>query len=220
MRSTHPRPIAGWTSEASHHHANGDPQMTFAFDNSYARLPERFFARQAPVPVAQPRLIKLNEVARGTTRAGHRCPGVPGGSGHARGQPGAGGSGPAGHGLCRPPVRRLRAPAGRWPGASPGGDPGPERRALRYSAQGVRPHALLPGGDGRAWVGPVLREYILSEAMQALGIPTTRSLAAVATGEPVLREAGAPARRRADARGARPCAGGHFRILPGAPGYG
>src|SRR5919205_159569 len=43
-------------------------------------------------------------------------------------------------------------------------------------------------GDGRAALGPVLREYIVSEAMAALGIPTTRSLAAVATGEPVMRE--------------------------------
>src|SRR5262249_25148808 len=44
------------------------------------------------------------------------------------------------------------------------------------------------GGDGRAAIGPVLREYVISEAMAALGIPTTRSLAAVTTGEAVLRE--------------------------------
>ena len=48
------------------------------------------------------------------------------------------------------------------------------------------------GGDGRAAVGPVLREYLVSEAMHALGIPTTRALAAVATGETVLREAPLP----------------------------
>ena len=46
-------------------------------------------------------------------------------------------------------------------------------------------------GDGRAWLGPVLREYVVSEAMHALGIPTSRALAAVATGEPVYRETGA-----------------------------
>ena len=44
------------------------------------------------------------------------------------------------------------------------------------------------GGDGRAAVGPMLREYVVSEAMHALGIPTTRSLAVVATGEPVVRD--------------------------------
>ena len=46
------------------------------------------------------------------------------------------------------------------------------------------------GGDGRAWVGPVLREYLISEAMHRLGVPTTRALAAVTTGESILREAG------------------------------
>jgi uncharacterized protein YdiU (UPF0061 family) len=44
------------------------------------------------------------------------------------------------------------------------------------------------GGDGRAALGPVLREYVVSEAMAALGIPTTRALAAVTTGEQVIRE--------------------------------
>ena len=43
-------------------------------------------------------------------------------------------------------------------------------------------------GDGRAWLGPVLREYIVSEAMACLGVPTTRALAAVSTGDPVIRE--------------------------------
>jgi len=52
----------------------------------------------------------------------------------------------------------------------------------RHPAQGLRSHALLGRGDGRAALGPVLREYIVSEAMAALGIPTTRSLAAVITG--------------------------------------
>ncbi|MGR3541599.1 MAG: protein adenylyltransferase SelO [Hasllibacter sp.] len=46
------------------------------------------------------------------------------------------------------------------------------------------------GGDGRAWLGPVLREYLVSEAMHALGVPTTRALAACATGAEILREDG------------------------------
>ena len=48
------------------------------------------------------------------------------------------------------------------------------------------------GGDGRAWIGPVLREYVVSEAMAALGVPTTRALAAVTTGETVRRESALP----------------------------
>ena len=46
------------------------------------------------------------------------------------------------------------------------------------------------GGDGRAWLGPVLREYLVSEFMAAVGVPTTRALAAVTTGDPVWRENG------------------------------
>ncbi len=61
-----------------------------------------------------------------------------------------------------------------------------ERRDLVLKGSGRTPFSR--GGDGKAAVGPVLREYLMGEAMHALGIPTTRALAAVATGEPVLRE--------------------------------
>lgn len=60
------------------------------------------------------------------------------------------------------------------------------RRDVALKGSGVTPFSR--GGDGKAAVGPVLREYLLGEAMHALGIPTTRALAAVATGEPVMRE--------------------------------
>lgn len=59
-------------------------------------------------------------------------------------------------------------------------------RDVHLKGSGRTPFAR--GGDGLAAVGPMLREYIVSEAMHALGIPTTRSLAVVATGRPVLRE--------------------------------
>jgi uncharacterized protein YdiU (UPF0061 family) len=60
------------------------------------------------------------------------------------------------------------------------------RRDIAFKGSGRTPFSR--GGDGRAAVGPVLREAIVGEAMHALGIPTTRALAAVATGEPVFRE--------------------------------
>ena len=60
------------------------------------------------------------------------------------------------------------------------------RRDIQLKGSGRTPFSR--GGDGRAALGPVLREYVVSEAMAALGIPTTRSLAAVLTGEPVMRE--------------------------------
>lgn len=62
------------------------------------------------------------------------------------------------------------------------------RRDLQLKGSGRTPFSR--GGDGKAAVGPMLREYLISEAMHALGIPTTRSLAVVATGERVWREAG------------------------------
>ncbi|MEN0041713.1 MAG: protein adenylyltransferase SelO family protein, partial [Pseudomonadota bacterium] len=58
--------------------------------------------------------------------------------------------------------------------------------------KGSGPTPFSRGGDGRAWLGPVLREYIVSEFMAAVGVPTTRALAAVATGERVVREAVLP----------------------------
>jgi serine/tyrosine/threonine adenylyltransferase len=64
-----------------------------------------------------------------------------------------------------------------------------ERRDIALKGSGRTPFSR--GGDGKAAVGPMLREVLIGEAMHALGIPTTRALAVVATGEPVLREAGA-----------------------------
>ena len=61
-------------------------------------------------------------------------------------------------------------------------------RTFRSSARRLRPTRFSRRGDGRAALGPVIREYIVSEAMAALGLPTTRSLAAVLTGERVMRE--------------------------------
>lgn len=63
-------------------------------------------------------------------------------------------------------------------------------RDVQLKGAGLTPFSR--GGDGRAALGPMLREYLLSEAMHALGIPTTRSLAVVATGERVVREAALP----------------------------
>jgi uncharacterized protein YdiU (UPF0061 family) len=58
---------------------------------------------------------------------------------------------------------------------------------IQLKGAGLTPFSR-PGSDGRAWLGPILREYVLSEAMHALGIPTTRALAAVSTGQPIRRE--------------------------------
>jgi serine/tyrosine/threonine adenylyltransferase len=161
-------------------------------DNTYVRLPTQFYARVEPTPVARPRLIKLNRrlaVRMGLdpddlaspqgveVLAGNR---VPEGAepiamayaghqfGHFVPQLGDGRALLLGEVIDRDGVRRD----------------------IHLKGSGRTPFSR--GGDGRAAVGPVLREYIVSEAMAALGIPTTRALAAVATGEPVFRETQLP----------------------------
>jgi serine/tyrosine/threonine adenylyltransferase len=160
----------------------------FGFDNTYARLPQNFYARLAPTPVAAPKLVKLNvELARSLgidPDALTSSQGVEILSGNRV----ADGSEPlaiayAGHqfGYFVPQLGDGRAILlGEVIG----------RDGVRYDIQlkGSGPTPFSRRGDGRAALGPVLREYILSESMAALGIPTTRALAAVTTGERVFRE--------------------------------
>ena len=87
-------------------------------------------------------------------------------------------------------------------------------RDLHLKGSGRTPFAR--GGDGLAAVGPMLREYVVSEAMHALGIPTTRSLAVVATGRPVRRETLLPGRRAGPGR-EQPPAGRQLPVRPRPP---
>ena len=89
-------------------------------------------------------------------------------------------------------------------------DPAGERFDIALKGSGRTPFSR--GGDGRAALGPVLREYLMGEAMHALGIPTTRALAAVTTGEPVLRDRALPG-AVLDACGREPPARGHVPVL-------
>jgi uncharacterized protein YdiU (UPF0061 family) len=166
--------------------------MTFAFDNTYARLPDRFFARLAPVPVARPRLVKLNEALARQLGLDPEALRSPDGVATLAGNRVPEGAAPlamayAGHqfGGFVPQLGDGRAIL-----LGEVLDPAGERFDIQLKGSGRTPFSR--GGDGRAWLGPVLREYVVSEAMQALGIPTTRSLAAVATGEPVYRETALP----------------------------
>jgi uncharacterized protein YdiU (UPF0061 family) len=158
------------------------------FDNTYARLDSRFYARLAPTPVAAPRLVKVNveladvlgldaealASAEGVEiLAGNR---VPYGA-----EPLA--QAYAGHqfGSFVPQLGDGRT---NLLGEVVGRDG--KRYDIQLKGSGRTPFSR--NGDGRAALGPVLREYIVSEAMAALGVPTTRALAAVLTGERVLRE--------------------------------
>jgi uncharacterized protein YdiU (UPF0061 family) len=158
----------------------------------YSTLPEHFFARLAPTPVAAPKLIRFNEslaeelglstegldaAALAEIFAGNRLP--PGAqpiamayAGHQFGHfvPQLG----DGRALLLGEVRDRHGVL----------------RDIQLKGSGRTPYSR--GGDGRAALGPVLREYVVSEAMHALGIPATRALAAVITGETVYREAALP----------------------------
>jgi serine/tyrosine/threonine adenylyltransferase len=161
---------------------------SFAFDNSYARLPERFYARLDPTPVAGPRLIKINEALANELGLDVGLLASPQGVEILAGNRIAQGSLPialayAGHqfGNFVPQLGDGRAVL-----LGEVVDRDGVRRDIQLKGSGPTPFSRR--GDGRAALGPVLREYIVSEAMKALGIPTTRSLAAVTTGEPVMRE--------------------------------
>ena len=173
-------------------HAQDAGAAVFGFDNSYARLPDRFFARISPNPVAAPRLIRLNDalaVQLGIDPARLSTPeGVAGLAGN-RVPEGA------------DPLAMAYAAHqfGNWvPQLGDGRamllgeviDHEGVRRDIQLKGSGPTPFSRR--GDGRAAIGPVLREYMLSEAMAALGIPTTRSLAMVSTGEWIQREGPQP----------------------------
>lgn len=163
-----------------------------AFDNSYARLPQRFYATVAPTPVAAPRLIRLNRPL--ALELGLSPDWLEGPEGVAML---SGNSVPAGAASI------ATAYAGhQFGGFSPQLGDGRaillgelvDRRGRRRDLQlkGAGPTPFSRRGDGRAALGPVLREYVVSEAMAALGVPTTRALAAVLTGEAVRRETALP----------------------------
>ncbi|WP_027410717.1 protein adenylyltransferase SelO [Anoxybacteroides tepidamans] len=161
------------------------------FDNSYARLPDRFFSKLSPTPVQSPELVILNRTLAESLGlnaealasdesiavfAGNRIPegAEPLAQAYAGHQ--------FGHFTMLGDGRAIllgeqMAPKG-------------ERFDIQLKGAGRTPYSR--GGDGRAALGPMLREYIISEAMHALGIPTTRSLAVVTTGEVIYRETELP----------------------------
>jgi uncharacterized protein YdiU (UPF0061 family) len=162
--------------------------MMFRFDNTYARLPARFYAAVAPTTVKGPRVVKVNgpladllgldpEVLASSEGAellaGNTLP--EGAASVALAY--------AGHqfGNFVPQLGDGRA---ILLGEILGKDG--KRRDLQLKGAGRTPFSR--GGDGRAALGPVLREYVVSEAMTALGVPSTRALAAILTGERVVRE--------------------------------
>ncbi|MYG42936.1 MAG: YdiU family protein, partial [Rhodobacteraceae bacterium] len=160
----------------------------FPFENSYSSLPERFYARLPPTRVSRPELIKINselatELGLDPSKlateqaievfAGNRVPekSKPIALAYAGHQ--FGGWVPSlgdGRAIL---LGELRNQSGHL---------------YDLQLKGSGPTPFSRNGDGRAWLGPVIREYIVSEAMHNLGIPSTRTLSVVLTGERVFRE--------------------------------
>src|ERR1700677_94657 len=158
------------------------------FSNSYARLPEHFFARRSPTPVAKAHLIKFNESLASELGLDTRALEPDELAAIFAGNVILPGADPiamayAGHqfGTFVPQLGDGRAILLGEVVNRRG-----ERRDIQLKGSGPTPFSRR--GDGRAALGPVLREYLVSEAMHALGIPTTRALAAVLTGEAVFRD--------------------------------
>ncbi|MEG6589284.1 protein adenylyltransferase SelO family protein, partial [Paenibacillus barengoltzii] len=163
------------------------PDAGWNFDNSYVRLPEFFYTKQEAKPVRAPQLIVLNDKLAAelglnaealqseenvAVFAGNQLP--PGAEPLAQAY--------AGHQFGYFTMLGDGRALLLGEQITPSGD----RFDIQLKGSGRTPYSR--GGDGRAALGPMLREYIISEAMHALGIPTTRSLAVVTTGETVVRE--------------------------------
>jgi len=161
--------------------------MPFLFDNSYSRLPEAFFALIEPTPVNAPVMIGLNHDLATELGVDIARLDSPEGLAILSGNHRPDGSEPlamaySGHqfGGFSPQLGDGRAILlGEVIG----------KKGIRYDIQlkGAGPTPFSRRGDGRSALGPVLREFIVSEAMAALGVPTTRALAAVASGDEVAR---------------------------------
>jgi uncharacterized protein YdiU (UPF0061 family) len=171
---------------------NAQTEPVLALENTYARLPAPFYARTQPTPVRRATLIRFNhalaeelglDASALTNEAGIQV--LAGNQVPAGAEPLA--MAYAGHqfGHFVPSLGDGRAVL-----LGEVVDRNGVRRDIQLKGAGRTPFSR--NGDGRAVLGPVLREYVLGEAMHGLGIATTRALAMVATGEPVYRDRAEP----------------------------
>ncbi|AWX94079.1 YdiU family protein [Paracoccus mutanolyticus] len=158
------------------------------FDNSYARLPQGFFTRTAPTPVRDPSLIALNRPLAETLGLDADWLAGPEGVQMLAGNVLPEGAEPIAQAYAGHQFGGFSPQLGDGRAVLLGEILAPDGRRFDLQLKGAGPTPFSRRGDGRAWLGPVLREYLVSEFMAAFGIPTTRALAAVATGETVIRE--------------------------------
>ncbi|HEV2644928.1 MAG TPA: YdiU family protein [Acidobacteriaceae bacterium] len=162
--------------------------LRFGFDNTYVRMPERFYARVNPTRVAGPRLVKLNVPLAGLLGIDAEALRSVEGVEVLAGNRVAEGSEPLAQAYAGHQFGHFVPQLGDGRANLLGEVVGRDGRRYDVQLKGAGSTPFSRRGDGRAALGPVLREYVVSEAMAALGVPTTRALAAVTTGEQVVRE--------------------------------
>ncbi|PKG24243.1 protein adenylyltransferase SelO [Niallia nealsonii] len=156
-------------------------------ENSYAELPPLFFSNILPTPVSEPKLVIFNDQLAASIGLDREQLQSEEGAAIFAGNKTPKGAAPlaqayAGHQFGY--FNRL----GDGRAILLGEQITPKGKRIDVQLKGPGRTPYSRGGDGRASLGPMLREYIISEAMYALGIPTTRSLAVVTTGESIIRE--------------------------------
>lgn len=166
--------------------------MKIPFDNTYAQLPDRFFSRQEPAPVPAPELIRVNDDLALHLGLDAAWLGSSEGVAVLSGNVVPEGAEPLAQAYAGHQFGGFVPQLGDGRAILLGEllDQDGQRRDLQLKGSGRT--MFSRNGDGKSALGPVLREYIVSEAMTALGIPSTRALAAVTTGEVVQREAPFP----------------------------
>jgi uncharacterized protein YdiU (UPF0061 family) len=160
----------------------------FRFDNTYAALPDRFYARLDPTPVAAPRLVRVNTALAERLGLDADALASPESVRTLAGNVLPDGATPIAAAYAGHQFGHFVPQLGDGRAILLGEVVAPDGARFDIQLKGSGPTPFSRGGDGRAAVGPVLREYIVSEAMAALGVPTTRALAAVTTGEAVRRD--------------------------------
>lgn len=160
------------------------------FDNSYIHLPENLYSRQEPIPVPSPQLVILNKPlskSLGLDEDALRSSGVDILAGNEVPE----GTSPIAQAYAGHQFGHFTM-LGDGRAVLLGEQITPDGRRFDIQLKGSGRTPYSRGGDGRAALGPMLREYIISEALHHLNIPTTRSLAVVTTGQKVMRERALP----------------------------
>ncbi|TAA69745.1 protein adenylyltransferase SelO [Planococcus salinarum] len=174
MKNTSNIPAAGWN-----------------FDNSYARLPEKFYTKTDPEPARTPELVIFNKELAESLGLDAELLNSDSGAGIFSGTEIPEGAEPIAQAYAGHQFGNFTM-LGDGRAVLLGEQLAPDGQRFDIQLKGSGKTAYSRGGDGRAALGPMLREYIISEAMHGLGVPTSRSLAVAVTEIPVVRESFLP----------------------------